>query len=167
MASTPPETESKEPLAGVEYRVGSAVVTANSQEPTIIAHVTNDLGRMGAGFAGQLARRHPRVRSTFMRDPGSRLLGHVGFVRVAPGLEVANMTAQHGVRRRPGDPCALRYGPLRVCLDAVAARAKRMEARVVMPRIGAGLAGGDWEKIKPIIDASMKGIPCVVYELPS
>jgi hypothetical protein len=39
---------------------------------------------------------------------------------------------------------------------------------VHMPRIGCGLAGGQWEEIEPIIETTLgaKGVAVTVYDLP-
>lgn len=45
-------------------------------------------------------------------------------------------------------------------------QANSRQASVHMPRIGAGLAGGKWEEIEPIIirTLSAKNIPVLVYD---
>jgi hypothetical protein len=50
----------------------------------------------------------------------------------------------------------------------VAKFAKQQGATVHMPRIGAGLAGGDWGKISRIIEDELagKGVEVTVYTLP-
>ena len=53
------------------------------------------------------------------------------------------------------------YEALRSCLNAVAAHT---DSPVVMPKIGAGLGGGDWTVIEKIIDETL-GARATVYEL--
>ena len=52
------------------------------------------------------------------------------------------------------------------CLEKVAARAQELGASVHMPRIGCGLAGGTWDRIEPLIVASLgaRGVPVTVYD---
>jgi O-acetyl-ADP-ribose deacetylase (regulator of RNase III) len=55
-------------------------------------------------------------------------------------------------------------------LNAVAgfARSLGAGATVHMPRIGCGLAGGDWERVETIIQNTLgvAEVPAVVYDLP-
>jgi O-acetyl-ADP-ribose deacetylase (regulator of RNase III) len=87
------------------------------------------------------------------------------MVPVEPDVWVANMVGQHGIFRRAGGP-PIRYEALGECLDAVAGHAQRLGASVHMPRIGAGLAGGDWSRIEPMIVAALcaRGIDTTVYD---
>jgi O-acetyl-ADP-ribose deacetylase (regulator of RNase III) len=88
----------------------------------------------------------------------------VQFVEVEPHLFVANMIAQHGVRPTAAGP-PIRYDALEQCLDTVASRATAVHASVHMPRIGAGLAGGDWERIENTIRVALveRGLQVTVY----
>ena len=45
----------------------------------------------------------------------------------------------------------VRMEELRVCLRAVFARARELDAAVAMPKIGAGLGGGNWKEIRELI----------------
>lgn len=91
-------------------------------------------------------------------------LGAVQFVEVERALLVANMIAQHGIRPTAAGP-PIRYEALERCLDTVATRAAGEGASVHMPRIGAGLAGGDWSRISDMINATMTrhGVQAIVY----
>ena len=94
-------------------------------------------------------------------------LGHVQFVAVEPGLWVANLLGQRGIRRARGVP-PIRYDAVRAGLERVADFALEHGATVHLPRIGAGLAGGDWASIERIIieELSDQGIAVTVYDLP-
>jgi hypothetical protein len=52
-------------------------------------------------------------------------------------------------------------------LAKVAQKALELEASVHMPRIGCGLAGGEWSRIEPLIVNSLceKGVDVTVYDL--
>jgi O-acetyl-ADP-ribose deacetylase (regulator of RNase III) len=53
-----------------------------------------------------------------------------------------------------------------VGLQKVAAKAKELQTSVHMPRIGCGLAGGEWSKVEPIIRETLSkaGIEVTVYD---
>lgn len=142
----------------------------------IIAHVSNDAGRWGRGFVLSLSQRwrlpEERYREWSKSNPDKTkekfILGGVQFVRVAENLQVANMIAQHGIRTEGGVP-PIRYGALRTCLQKVAAEAARESASVHMPRIGCGLAGGEWSRVESIIEKTLvaAGASVLVYDLPN
>ena len=93
-------------------------------------------------------------------------LGEVQFVEVQPGVTVANMVAQRGLRG-VGNTVPLSYPSLRFCLARVASRALETAAAVHMPRIGCGLAGGRWENVELLIrqELCQKGVGVTVYDL--
>jgi len=84
-------------------------------------------------------------------------LGAVQFLPTSNVLiEVANMIAQHGIKssRRRGEVWdKIDYAALEEALDKVGRFAAMRAASVHMPKIGSGLAGGDWERIEQAIEA--------------
>ena len=92
-------------------------------------------------------------------------LGAVQFVQVGQDVWVANMVAQHGLKAVGGVP-PIRYQALDTCLKQVAAKAKELNASVHVPRIGCGLAGGEWSRIEPLIISSLceQKVPVTVYD---
>lgn len=56
---------------------------------------------------------------------------------------------------------------MREGLARVARFAGQHAATIHMPRIGTGLAGGDWEEVSQVIREELiaKGIPVTVYDL--
>ncbi len=92
-------------------------------------------------------------------------LGAVQLVAINDNLLVANMIAQRGIRGTSEGP-PIRYDALRDCLRELSAHAHRLEASVHMPRIGCGLAGGQWDEIEPIIEQTLiaGGIAVHVYD---
>lgn len=78
---------------------------------------------------------------------------------------MANMIGQHGIKHGSSGP-PIRYEAVAKCLEKVAEKAKELGASVHMPRIGCGLAGGDWSKIEPLIEESLisSGIAVTVYD---
>jgi O-acetyl-ADP-ribose deacetylase (regulator of RNase III) len=77
------------------------------------------------------------------------------------------MIAQRDVRRRGRIP-PIRYSAVRRGLQQVADFAREHGAAVQMPRIGCGLAGGQWEEIEPIIQDTLGkgGIEVIVCDWP-
>ena len=155
----------------ISYRTGDATAPL-SPPPLLIAHVCNDIGRWGRGFAAALSARWPVLRPAFRawyqdRASNDFALGAVQFVEVAPGLWVANMVGQRGILRKNRSDAPVRYDALLTALQTTADFAQARQASVQMPRIGAGLAGGDWDQIVPLIEQTLlsAGIPTTVCDL--
>jgi O-acetyl-ADP-ribose deacetylase (regulator of RNase III) len=153
----------------IRYVRGDATLPGGAGR-RIIAHVVNDQGGWGRGFVVALSKRHPQVEAAYRRwarrpapDDPPFMLGEVQFVPVALDLWVANMLAQHAYRT-PDNPVPLDYDALARALAAVARFAAEHEAAVHMPRIGAGLAGGEWSRIEEMIGKCLAQAEVTVYE---
>lgn len=138
----------------------------------LITHCCNDAGYWNAGFVQALTRRWPEPEHAYRRWAKGQetlpfALGQVQFVKVAPGLCVANIIGQSGIRNRTTYPPPIRYEAIRKGLERVRQLALTHQASVHMPRMGAGLAGGNWNLIAEIIDTQLcaHGIEVTVYDL--
>ena len=153
------------------YGTGDATLPLGDG-PCIIAHICNDIGGWGKGFVRPLGKRYPEAeiqyRAWFRHktDPPFAL-GQVQFVEVASQVWVANMIAQHGIGRQGSTP-PIRYEALRDCLSSVRKFAQEHKASIQMPRIGCGLAGGEWEIISKVIEEELvhHGLFVLVLDLP-
>ena len=155
----------------ITYRKGDATAP-DEAGPTIIVHVCNDAGKWGKGFVLAVSRRWSEperiYRAAFAKPPFPQL-GDVQFVPVTHTITVANLIGQHGVRSARGKaPPPVRYPAIREGLQKVATFAREHEASVAMPRIGSGLARGDWKEIELVIEETLgvQAIPVSVYDLP-
>ena len=153
----------------IEYVLGDATRPVGTG-PRVIVHVCNDVGGWGKGFVVALSKRWKSPEESFRRwhkEGGAAPfeLGQVQFVEVEPDLWVANLIGQHDIVRKGGVP-PVRYGAIRSGLERVAIFAKEREATIHMPRIGAGLAGGDWTVISSIVDDELvkAGLTVKVYD---
>lgn len=156
------------------YVTGDATAP-QGEGPKVIVHVCNDIGGWGRGFVLALSKRWPAPEERFRRwhrdgrDGDVPFeLGRVQFVEVEPGLWVANLIGQHGILPVDGVP-PVRYEAIRDGLAEVARFATRNGASVHMPRIGAGLAGGDWNRIETLVreELARAGVDVTVYDLPT
>ena len=157
----------------LRYILGDAT-KPEGDGPKVVCHVCNDIGGWGAGFVVALSKRWPQPEPRYRAwhagrtDDGPFELGAVQFVPVASDITVANMIGQKGIRRGPDGTPPLRYDALRAALARVAEFATKQSASVHMPRIGAGLAGGDWALSEKIIEEALCGrsVDVTVYDLP-
>ncbi len=135
-----------------------------------ILQIVNDEGKYGAGFSGALSRRWPKVESEYRKwwreRFGKLLLGDIQIVQILSDLVVINMVSQKGIVG-PNNPKPIDYKALQMCLDKAGDEISKYNASVHMPRIGAGLAQGDWGEIEKLIDQELlkRGINVTVYDL--
>lgn len=149
--------------------------TDTLNETRIIIHICNDINRWGKGFVVPLGDRYPSAKSIYhssASQSGYQELGSISKSNINPSLTVINMVAQRGISkdRDTGEP-PIRYYALRQCLQKIRELvALEFTTRTVsfhMPRIGCGLAGGDWNIVSKIITEELvvHGFQCVVYNL--
>lgn len=157
----------------IQYLVGDATQPIDAgTEQRFIVHVCNDVGAWGAGFTRALSKLSPRPEESYrdaIKQTKPRSLGAMSLVKVDPeaGIFVANMIAQRGL------PSAVRrvvidYEALERCLVRVTKIAVDWGASAHMPRIGCGIAGGDWHTVEAIIERTLcaGGVKVFVYDLP-
>jgi O-acetyl-ADP-ribose deacetylase (regulator of RNase III) len=140
----------------------------------IIVHICNDIGRWGKGFVLALSKRWKEPEKIYRqwytspKDGNVMELGKIQPVSLPDDITVINMIAQKGIYRAQGI-APIRYEAVRTCLNKVCQYASRIEDKPVsihMPRIGCGLAGGQWEKIEKIINDTLIDLDVHVYDLP-
>jgi O-acetyl-ADP-ribose deacetylase (regulator of RNase III) len=100
-------------------------------------------------------------------------LGDIQIVNINTDIFVGNIFGQHDIKPINGI-APIRYDAIRAGLNKTykalnEAKANNVEISVHLPKIGAGLAGGDWNIIEKIIEEELisKGIDVTVYELPN
>lgn len=163
-------------MSRIHYIKGDATRPDACHGPKIIAHIVNDEGRWGKGFALALGNVFPSARIDYLRwhrDGPHFGLGKVKFSAPKENGStspwIAHMVAQHSIQivSRPLATPPIRYESLRICLHIVSAAAANSKRTVHMPRIGTGLAGGRWEVIEPMINQTLcdKGVDVYVYDL--
>ena len=132
----------------------------------IIAHVVNSSGGWGKGFVLAISNRWSEPERKYRAWHKSRvrfILGEVLFVKVSDDIIVANLLAQEGYSTSVKP--AIRYDALKLCLEKVANKARKLSATVHCPRLSCGLAGGMWNAVEPIIIETMSDIDVFVYDL--
>ena len=155
----------------ITYLKGDATLPSTKGNK-IIVHICNDIGKWGKGFVLSLSKRWELPEKEYRRSYSSfnkPILGEVQFVKVERDILVANIIGQRGIRysRDPQSPSPIRYDAVEEGLLVVTDKVLKHNASVHMPRIGCGLAGGDWGTIEGIINKTLinKGIKVYVYDL--
>ena len=157
---------------GITYLMGDATFPQGSGVK-IVCHICNDVGVWGAGFVLAISKRWHKPEDEYRKWHRLHMgganngfaLGAVQFVQVDPEIWIANMVGQHGIKQIDSVP-PIRYKAVDECLRQVADKALELNASVHMPRIGCGLAGGDWFCIKPLIVERLckQGLAVTVYD---
>lgn len=122
----------------------------------VIVHGCNCQCNMGAGIARQIKEAFPEAAEvdTATKKKDYYKLGLLSWAEIQRGdlrFFVVNAYTQFSY----GEGCQINYDAIRSTMLHV----KRIFSgkRIGYPKIGAGLGGGDWEKISAIIDQELKG----------
>jgi O-acetyl-ADP-ribose deacetylase (regulator of RNase III) len=126
---------------------GDLIHLALQGEFDAIVHGCNCFRTMGAGIARQIKAAFPEAwaadRATIKGDPSK--LGSFSSA-LSRGILVINAYTQFDYR---GRGVKADYHAIRQCMSQIAAAHPSL--RIGIPRIGAGLAGGDWPTIHSIL----------------
>lgn len=144
----------------IEYVTGDLL----KSDCDVIAHGVNCSGGFASGVAGQIAKVFPLAKDRYQRkyhDDGW-FLGDVQFNTMPwSGVIIANCATQRDYGRD---------GKVYVDYDAIANVMRKLltysvtnDFSIAIPKIGAGLAGGDWEVIEQIINSVFDAREIYVY----
>lgn len=152
----------------MKERIGDLIELANRGEFDVIIHGCNCFHTMGAGIAAALRKKWRAVMDVdiALTEYGDRdKLGTITSADVKPSLTVVNAYTQYGYRR--SNTPNVDYGELEAAFRQVKDKYGNQGLRFGIPKIGAGLAGGDWKRISEIIDGVMTLEDVTVVILPS
>lgn len=133
----------------------------------IICHQTNCQGVMGHGIALQVKERYPNVYERYkmcceQTEDKEDLLGTVLYLETFDKKDrcIANIFGQLNY----GEGLQTNYGKLAKGFDDIAEFAKEWNYSVAIPyKIGCGLAHGNWEVVKELIESIFADVDCTVY----
>jgi O-acetyl-ADP-ribose deacetylase (regulator of RNase III) len=151
---------------------GDLIKMALNGEFDVIGHGCNCFHAMGSGIAAGIKRFFPEA---YEADKGTlkgkkSKLGTVSYGQHGD-LTIANMYTQFHwskiapdgkLKPTPRGTVLLDYGALTECMDALYEKYKDKDVKIGLPMIGAGLARGDWNAIKEIIQDMSLGIDVTV-----
>ena len=145
---------------------GDLLALAKGGAFDVIVHGCNCFNTMGAGIAKVIASEFPQAlyadRNTSKGDRAK-----LGTITTADarcgdhGLTIVNAYTQFHWR---GSGCKVDYRALQSAFETIAATFPA--ARIGYPLISAGLAGGDWNVIAPLIDTALSGHDHALVILP-
>lgn len=130
----------------------------------IILQQVNCRGLMGSGLARTIMNRYDNVKKEYQAfrrkalkrvKEDEKLLGMVNYVDVHDGKIIANIFGQVDIRKGVHDKDVYtKKEALLAGIEEVKNKAEQLGLSVAIPTyIGCGTANGDWNEIKPCIDA--------------
>jgi O-acetyl-ADP-ribose deacetylase (regulator of RNase III) len=121
---------------------------------------------MGAGVAWAIRKKWHHVFGAYYKwlQAGEAGLGSCQIVSAEPGISVANIIGQRGVGFDDDGNPPIRYEALEKGLRFASDFVRQKGASLHLPRMGAGLAGGDWDIIYGIIERCCSDIDTTIYE---
>lgn len=136
-------------------------------EAEIIAHGCNCRGGFGSGIAGIISKLYPQVREIFSHKFNTTgwQLGEIQVVDVGSKIIVNCATQLEYGNGAVNGKVYVNYDAVRSCMEKLLAYKKETGKSLAIPKIGAGLAGGDWQKIESIINDVFKNEEILVYIL--
>jgi len=151
----------------IQYFKGDVLESLNNTtEPKVLLHICNNMGGWGKGFVTAISKKWPQPELVFRDCYNLKLANNLGDIQVCSidNVYIINMIAQNGYKNKP-NPIPLDYAALDSCLSKVESFLKTFEnsPSIFCPKIGTGLAGGDWKIISEMLNAHLDNVN--VYEL--
>jgi len=134
-------------------------------DANILAHGCNTVGGYGSGVAKLMAENFPAAKMSYYNKYNGEgwKLGDVQFVLVGSLKYVVNCATQQ--EYYPRNRVHADYDAIRTCMEKVKNFAKVGGLTIAIPKIGAGLAGGDWNTIEAILNEVFTDYDVTVFVL--
>jgi hypothetical protein len=162
----------------IKYVVGDLFEALPDDKVIMVPHIVNSIGGWGAGFVVPLGHTYPvaerSYREWYKKGESDSIwyddsipfeLGKVQFVDCTEKIFVANMIGQEGVGWGLNGRPPIRYAALVECMKDVAEVTKILKAEIHAPAFGSGLAGGDFEFLKILIEEIWEDFDVTIYSL--
>jgi O-acetyl-ADP-ribose deacetylase (regulator of RNase III) len=136
---------------------GDLIKLALDRQFDVIVHGCNCQCVMGRGIALAMKTTFPEAYAADLATPkGDRKkLGSISSVTVSRDGHRITIVNGYTQDHWQGTGVLVDYDALRAVMKRV--KGEHSGKRIGYPRIGAGLAGGDWSRISPIIDEELRG----------
>lgn len=151
------------------YKTGDVVEALKKGEIDVLVHGVNCQGKMNSGIAKQIRAEFPQVFEQYRNAlefgdgaDNSDELGNVQYVRnVLPNKHIFNAFTQEEYGYDGFKFCS--YDAIDRVMNIITTDG--IEGKIGMPKIGAGLGGGDWKVIEAIINSHFTDRDVYVYTL--
>lgn len=145
----------------ITYKQGDLL----NSDADMIAHGCNCVGGFGSGVAGAISAKYPEAREAYLEKHRSEgwELGDVQITEMPDGLFIANCATQ--LEYYPRDRVHANYDAIHQTMTILKNYACHNHMSIAIPKIGAGLAGGDWPTIQKILEEVFSDYDITVYYL--
>lgn len=149
----------------IKYIKGDLLDAFDSGDVKIIAHGCNCVGGFGSGIAGQIAERFPlaRVRYKELHGSGGTELGFFQTNHIEGKGYIINCGTQRECL--PRGQKHVDYDSVRKVMQLLLSFSKNLGITPAIPKIGCGLAGGEWDVVEKIVNDIFKDSEIFVYIL--
>lgn len=144
---------------------GDLIALAKDGRFDVIAHGCNCFHIMGGGLAAQVRRQLPEAYEADLATPHGdrRKLGTCSFAAVERGaVRFTVVNAYTQFEPSMGGRVDVDYDAVRAAMNLL--KTEWGTARIGLPQIGAGLAGGDWTIISAIIADALGGADVTIVK---
>ena len=150
----------------INYIEGDVLLALEKGELDVVLHGCNCQGGFGSGIAGQIARKWPHVRDAYLRlhRSGGTILGFFQPVLIGNDQFIVNAGTQD--RYMPRGVVHADYDAINDVLESLKLYTTNKHQRIGIPKIGSGLAGGDWEEVERIALKHFSDRDITVYIYP-
>jgi O-acetyl-ADP-ribose deacetylase (regulator of RNase III) len=162
----------------IKYVKGDVVEAFKAGEIDVLVHGVNCQGEMNSGIAKQIREEFPQVFEEYLKfrlnescDPSneyrtrnySLLLGQTQSIQIKDKFKfIVNAFTQNNYGYEGEKYCS--YDAIDSAMKTLNKEAKG-NVVIGMPKIGAGLGGGDWKVIEAIINSHFQNRDVFVYTL--
>ena len=131
---------------------------------TVIAHQVNCFGAVG-GLADAVFEKWPYAEEDYYQlIDRAKHLGILGYTQLTGQQEDGHVIANLFGQFHPG--ADYRPEALAKSLAMLGTIARDMEWSVALPYgLSCGICGGNWDEVLDIIERTMEGVDCVIYQL--
>lgn len=161
-------------MSEIIYRKGCLVAAFSRGEVDVIAHQANCQKTMGSGVAKVIREAYPEAYAADLAAPGTprERLGTFSMALVGvddPRFGQKQLGAIYNLYGQLyyGYDTMKQYTNYAALDEAMRSMAAQVPAGmwIGMPKLGCGLAGGNWKVVEALIDENFKNHNVIVYEL--
>jgi len=153
----------------LKYKVGCLIEATIKLDVDVLMHQCNCFNAMGAGIAPLIAKAFPEAEEADNETVAGDIekLGSYssGYNEVYV-VDIVNLYGQFTTSRVEQ---STNYEALRKAIRSYVQSGELdvwgVDASIGLPKIGAGLGGGDWSIISQIIEEELKGYSVIIYVL--
>ena len=148
----------------IKYKKGDIIQALTDKEIDCFGHGINCIGGFGSGIAGQISKKYPKCKAYYHKyheDFGLHTGVTFPFTIENKGV-IMNMATQYNCGY--DGKKYVSYDAIEECLIKLKDYCKSKNLKVGLPKIGAGLAGGNWNIIEKIIEETFQDYEVTIYE---